>query len=159
MGKKLSDINIVINGAGAAGIACLELLKSMGLPNESGILCDTKGVIHADRKENINQWKSAHAIKTKKRTLRDALKGADVFLGLSSKSILTKKDHLFIGNSSPIRSFNKFTGKLKNEIQTFTNRGASGIDGIISTALGISFINDKNIKTYRRCYQSHFNCN
>ncbi len=56
---------------------------------------------------------------------------------------LKNKDHLFIGNSSPIRLFNKFIGKLKNEIQIFTNRGASGIDGIISTALGISFINKK----------------
>ena len=54
VGKKITDITIVINGAGAAGIACLELLKSMGLPNENGILCDTKGVIHTDRKENIN---------------------------------------------------------------------------------------------------------
>lgn len=57
---------------------------------------------------------------------------------------LAKNDHLFIGNSNPIRSFNKFTGKLKSEILTFTNRGASGIDGIISTALGISFINKKS---------------
>jgi len=87
--KKLSDISIVINGAGAAGIACLELLKSMGLPNENGILCDTKGVIHTERKENINQWKSAHAIKTKKRSLADALKGADVFFGLSKGNIVS----------------------------------------------------------------------
>ncbi len=91
VGKKLSDINIVINGAGAAGIACLELLKSMGLPNENGILCDTKGVIHTERKENINQWKSAHAIKTKKRSLEDALKGADVFFGLSKGSIVSQE--------------------------------------------------------------------
>tara|TARA_Y100001970_G_scaffold156085_1_gene191070 strand:- start:1066 stop:3333 length:2268 start_codon:yes stop_codon:yes gene_type:complete len=91
VGKKLSDINIVINGAGAAGIACLELLKSMGLPNENGILCDTKGVIHTDRKENINQWKSAHAIKTKKRSLEDALKGADVFFGLSKGNIVSQE--------------------------------------------------------------------
>ena len=91
VGKKLSDITIVINGAGAAGIACLELLKSMGLPNENGILCDTKGVIHTDRKENINQWKSAHAIKTKKRSLEDALKGADVFFGLSKGNIVSQK--------------------------------------------------------------------
>ena len=91
VGKKLSDINIVINGAGAAGIACLELLKSMGLPNENGILCDTKGVIHTERKENINQWKSAHAIKTKKRSLADALKGADVFFGLSKGNIVSQE--------------------------------------------------------------------
>ena len=91
VGKKLSDINIVINGAGAAGIACLELLKSMGLPNKNGILCDTKGVIHTDRKENVNQWKSAHAIKTKKRSLEDALKGADVFFGLSKGNIVSQE--------------------------------------------------------------------
>ena len=89
--KKLSDINIVINGAGAAGIACLELLKSMGLPNENGILCDTKGVIHSERKENINQWKSAHSIKTKKRSLADALKGADVFFGLSKGRLVSQE--------------------------------------------------------------------
>ena len=89
--KKLSDINIVINGAGAAGIACLELLKSMGLPNENGILCDTKGVIHSERKENINQWKSAHSIKTKKRSLADALKGADVFFGLSKGKVVSQE--------------------------------------------------------------------
>ena len=91
VGKKITDITIVINGAGAAGIACLELLKSMGLPNENGILCDTKGVIHTDRKENINQWKSAHAIKTKKRSLKDALKGADVFFGLSKGNIVSQE--------------------------------------------------------------------
>ena len=89
--KKLSDINIVINGAGAAGIACLELLKSMGLPNKNGILCDTKGVIHSERKENINQWKSAHSIKTKKRSLADALKGADVFFGLSKGRVVSQE--------------------------------------------------------------------
>ena len=91
VGKKITDITIVINGAGAAGIACLELLKSMGLPNENGILCDTKGVIHTDRKENINQWKSAHAIKTKKRSLKDALNGADVFFGLSKGNIVSQE--------------------------------------------------------------------
>ena len=91
VGKKITDITIVINGAGAAGIACLELLKSMGLPNENGILCDTKGVIHTDRKENINQWKSAHAIKTNKRSLKDALNGADVFFGLSKGNIVSQE--------------------------------------------------------------------
>ena len=91
VGKKITDITIAVNGAGAAGIACLELLKSMGLPNENGILCDTKGVIHTERKENINQWKSAHAIKTKKRSLKDALKGADVFFGLSKGNIVSQE--------------------------------------------------------------------
>ncbi len=89
--KKINEVKIVVNGAGAAGIACLELLKAMGMPNENAILCDTKGVIYTDRKENMNQWKSAHAVNTKCRTLEDALKGADIFFGLSIGNIITKK--------------------------------------------------------------------
>ena len=90
-GKNINEAKIVVNGAGAAGIACLELLKAMGMPNENAILCDTKGVIHTQRKENINQWKSAHAIKTECRTLEDALKGADIFFGLSVGNIISQK--------------------------------------------------------------------
>jgi len=90
-GKKLKDSKIVVNGAGAAGIACLELLKAMGLPNENAILCDTKGTIRIDRKENMNQWKSAHAIKTDKKNLEEALEGADIFFGLSIGNIVTEK--------------------------------------------------------------------
>ena len=90
-GKNLKDSKIVVNGAGAAGIACLELLKAMGLPNENAILCDTKGTIRIDRKENMNQWKSAHAIKTDKKNLEEALQGADIFFGLSIGNIVTEK--------------------------------------------------------------------
>ncbi len=90
-GKNIYEAKIVVNGAGAAGIACLELLKAMGMPNENAILCDTKGVIHTERKENMNQWKSAHAIKTKCRTLEDALIEADIFFGLSIGNIISKK--------------------------------------------------------------------
>jgi len=91
VGKDLKTSKIVVNGAGAAGIACLELLKAMGMPNENAILCDTKGVIHTDRKENLNQWKSAHAIKTKVRTLEEALIGSDIFFGLSKGGIVSQK--------------------------------------------------------------------
>src|SRR5690242_12320932 len=70
-GRKMSDIKVVVNGAGSAGIACLELLKSMGLPNGNATLCDTKGVIYRGRAEGMNQWKSAHAVETKDRTLAD----------------------------------------------------------------------------------------
>ena len=90
-GKKINEAKIVVNGAGAAGIACLELLKAMGMPNENALLCDTKGVIHTERKENLNQWKSAHAIKTECRTLKDALKGADIFFGLSIGNIINQE--------------------------------------------------------------------
>src|SRR5580698_3042401 len=88
-GRKMSDIKVVVNGAGAAGIACLELLKSMGLPNGNAILCDSKGVVYRGRTDGMNQWKSAHAVQTKDRSLEDALKGCDVFLGLSVKDAVT----------------------------------------------------------------------
>ena len=79
-GKRIEDVKIVLNGAGAAGIACLELLKAMGARHENCIMCDTKGVIYQGRTEGMNQWKSAHAVKTDARTLTEAVKGADVFL-------------------------------------------------------------------------------
>ena len=89
-GRKMNEIKVVVNGAGAAGIACLELLKTMGLPNANAVLCDSKGVIYRGRTSGMNQWKSAHAVDTKDRSLEDALKGADVFLGLSVKGAVTK---------------------------------------------------------------------
>ncbi|MBM5782572.1 MAG: NADP-dependent malic enzyme [Pelagibacterales bacterium] len=89
-GKKFKDLKVVVNGAGAAGIACLELLKAMGLPHDNAILCDTKGTIYKGRTDGMNQWKSAHAANTKARTLAEAMKGADVFLGLSVKGAVTK---------------------------------------------------------------------
>jgi malate dehydrogenase (oxaloacetate-decarboxylating)(NADP+) len=88
-GRKLEDIKVVTNGAGAAGIACIELLKSMGVKSENVILCDTKGVVYRGRTEGMNQWKSAHAVETKARSLAEAMVGCDVFLGLSAKGALT----------------------------------------------------------------------
>ena len=88
-GKKIEDVKIVLNGAGAAGIACLELLKSMGARHDNCIMCDTKGVIWQGRTEGMNQWKSAHAARTDARTLDEAMKGADVFLGVSAKGAVT----------------------------------------------------------------------
>lgn len=88
-GKKIEDVKIVLNGAGAAGIACLELLKSMGAQQNNCIMADTKGVIYQGRTEGMNQWKSAHAATTSARTLADAMKGADVFLGVSAKGAVT----------------------------------------------------------------------
>ncbi|WP_347824048.1 NADP-dependent malic enzyme [uncultured Planktomarina sp.] len=88
-GKKIQDVKIVLNGAGAAGIACIELLKSMGAKHNNCIVCDTKGVIYQGRTEGMNQWKSAHAISTELRSLDDAMVGADVFLGVSVKGAVT----------------------------------------------------------------------
>jgi len=90
-GRDIHDIKVVANGAGAASIACVELIKRMGVPHENVLMCDSKGVIHQGRKEGMNQWKSAHAVKTDARTLEQAMVGADVFLGLSVKDAVSRK--------------------------------------------------------------------
>jgi malate dehydrogenase (oxaloacetate-decarboxylating)(NADP+) len=89
--RKVDEIRMVINGAGSAGIACAELIKAMGVPHENILLCDTRGVIYQGREQGMNQWKSAHAVPTEARSLADALKGADVSLGLSVKGAFTKE--------------------------------------------------------------------
>ncbi|MBS0546847.1 MAG: NADP-dependent malic enzyme [Proteobacteria bacterium] len=90
-GRDIKDIKMVVNGAGAASIACIELVKAMGMPHENAILVDTKGVIYQGRTEGMNQWKSAHAVRTKARTLKEAMVGADVFFGLSVKGAVTQE--------------------------------------------------------------------
>lgn len=88
-GRELKTVKLVVNGAGAAAIACVELLKAMGAHPQNITLCDTKGVVYQGRTTGMNQWKSAHAIKTDARTLTEALVGADAFFGLSVKGALT----------------------------------------------------------------------
>ena len=88
--KKINKIKVVVNGAGASAMACANLFKNSGVPQKNITMVDRTGVIYRGRK-NLNQWKSAHAIETKDRTLDDAIKNADVFLGLSAKGALTKK--------------------------------------------------------------------
>tara|TARA_B100001121_G_scaffold265044_1_gene246831 strand:- start:971 stop:3259 length:2289 start_codon:yes stop_codon:yes gene_type:complete len=88
--KSIKKIKVVVNGAGASAIACTNLLKKTGVPSKNITMLDSKGIIYKGR-DNLNQWKVSHAVDTKKRNLEDAIDGADVFLGLSSKSILSKK--------------------------------------------------------------------
>ncbi|PST27069.1 NADP-dependent malic enzyme [Mesorhizobium plurifarium] len=88
-GRDFKTTKLVCNGAGAAAIACIELVKAMGFSPENIILCDTKGVIYKGRTDGMNQWKSAHAVETDRRTLAEALDGADVFFGLSAKGALS----------------------------------------------------------------------
>jgi malate dehydrogenase (oxaloacetate-decarboxylating)(NADP+) len=88
-GRDISEARLVVNGAGAAGIACIELVKALGFRSENVILCDTKGVVFQGRTEGMNQWKSAHAVATDKRTLSEALEGADIVFGLSVKGAFT----------------------------------------------------------------------
>ncbi|MEC4734821.1 MAG: malate dehydrogenase [Wolbachia endosymbiont of Halictus tumulorum] len=89
VGKKLEDVKIIMNGAGAAGVACLEILKSMGAKNI--VLCDKQGVKYKRRNEDMNEWKEKYAIDTSERSLLDTIKGADVFIGLSAKDVLNEE--------------------------------------------------------------------
>ncbi len=88
-GRSLKDVKVVCNGAGAAAIACTELIKAMGVPHDNVIMCDRTGVIYQGRTDGMDQWKSAHAAKTEARTLAEAIVGADVFLGLSAANALS----------------------------------------------------------------------
>jgi malate dehydrogenase (oxaloacetate-decarboxylating)(NADP+) len=99
-GRSFENVKVVVNGAGASALACTALIKSMGVRHENVIVCDTKGVIYRGR-ENVDQFKSAHAIETDKRTLTEALVGADIFLGLSAKGAVTP-DMVKTMASSPI---------------------------------------------------------
>ncbi len=89
-GKDIKQVRVVVNGAGASAIACTELIKAVGVPHANVIMCDSKGVIYQGRTEGMNQWKSAHAVKTDCRTLTEALNGADIALGLSVKGAFTQ---------------------------------------------------------------------
>ncbi len=90
-GRKFEKTRIVVNGAGAAAISCLDMLVALGMPRQNILLVDTKGVVYEGRKEGMNQWKSAYAAKTKARTLADAMVGADIFFGLSVAGAVTRE--------------------------------------------------------------------
>ena len=100
-GKSIKEIKVVVNGAGASAIACTELFKNSGVLNENIIMLDRKGIIFKGRTEGMDQWKSRHANETNLRTLEEAIKGADVFLGLSAKGAL-KKDLVKTMSKNPI---------------------------------------------------------
>ena len=130
-GRKLEDLKVVCNGAGAAGIACIELLKSMGVKSDNVILCDTKGVVYRGRSDGMNQWKSAHAVETKARTLTDAMVGCDVFLGLSAKGALTP-DMVRSMSASPI------IFAMANPDPEITPEDAKAVRGDVIVATGRS---------------------
>jgi len=107
-GRKFEDMKVVLCGAGAAGLSVLGLIKSLGIKNENAIVVDSRGVVYQGRKEYMDQWKAPHAVDTDKRTLEEAVKGADVFLGLSVANIMTKamvksmaKDPIIFAMSNP----------------------------------------------------------
>jgi malate dehydrogenase (oxaloacetate-decarboxylating)(NADP+) len=88
--RKLEDVKFVVNGAGAAAFACIDLIKALGAKQENFLVCDTKGVIYKGRKEGMNKWKDLLAADTKLRTLCEAMNGAEVFIGLSAKGAVSK---------------------------------------------------------------------
>lgn len=90
-GRRLENIKVVVNGAGAAGLSCIALIKQLGVPHENVIACDREGVIYRGREKGMDQFKAAHAVDTGARTLADALKGADVFMGLSVAGAMTQE--------------------------------------------------------------------
>ncbi|MDH5748064.1 MAG: NADP-dependent malic enzyme [Rhodospirillales bacterium] len=89
-GRDIKSARFVVNGAGSAAIACAELIKALGASHDNLIMCDTKGVIYQGREEHMNQWKSAHAVRTETRTLAEAMEGCDVFIGLSVKDAVSQ---------------------------------------------------------------------
>src|SRR5512147_240643 len=89
-GRSLKDIKVVVNGAGAAGLSCVGLIKHLGVPHENVLVCDSQGVVYRGRTKNMDQFKAAHAVETSARTLEEAMRGADVFMGLSVAGAVTK---------------------------------------------------------------------
>ncbi len=89
-GRKLSDLTVAVSGAGAAGLSVAGLIRHLGVKPQNILICDSHGIVYEGRTEKMDQFKSAFAVKTKKRTLADAMDGADVFLGLSVKGAVSQ---------------------------------------------------------------------
>ncbi|MEH6473601.1 MAG: malic enzyme-like NAD(P)-binding protein, partial [Halopseudomonas sp.] len=89
-GRNIKETKLVVSGAGSAAIRCVEMVKALGMPDENVIMCDSRGVMHTGR-DDLNQWKQPHAVKTKLRTLKEALVGADMLFGLSMEGIISKE--------------------------------------------------------------------
>jgi len=145
-GRDMAETKLVVNGAGAAGIACTELLKAMGFAPNNVILCDTKGVIYKGRTEGMNQWKSAHAAATDARTLADALKGADAVFGLSAKGAFTDEmirsmapNPIIFAMANPDPEITpEEVGRIRNDVIIATGR--SDYPNQVNNVLGFPYI-------------------
>ncbi len=145
-GRSLKDFRLVCNGAGAAAIACVELVKSLGVPGQNVILCDSKGVVYKGRTEGMNQWKSAHAVDTPLRTLADAMDGADVFFGLSIAGALTPemvksmaKDPIIFAMANPDPEITpEDAHKVRSDVIMATGR--SDYPNQVNNVLGFPYI-------------------
>ncbi|WP_297735834.1 NADP-dependent malic enzyme [uncultured Maricaulis sp.] len=143
--RRIEDLTVVVNGAGAAGIAVLELLKAMGVHPDNAILCDSKGIIHTER-DNLNQWKAAHAIQTDKRSLAEAVDGADCFLGLSVAGALTQdmvktmaKDPIIFAMANPDPEISPEDARAVRE-DAIVATGRSDYPNQVNNVLGFPYI-------------------
>jgi malate dehydrogenase (oxaloacetate-decarboxylating)(NADP+) len=143
--RRIEDLKVVVNGAGAAGIAVLELLKAMGVKHENALLCDSKGVIHQGR-DGLNQWKAAHAIETDKRSLAEAVDGADCFLGLSVAGALTQdmvrsmaKDPIIFAMATPDPEITPEDARAVRE-DAIVATGRSDYPNQVNNVLGFPYI-------------------
>ncbi|OLF75490.1 malic enzyme [Maricaulis sp. W15] len=143
--RRMEDLTVVVNGAGAAGIAVLELLKAMGVQPDNAILCDSKGIIHTER-DNLNQWKAAHAIVTDKRSLAEAVEGADCFLGLSVAGALTQdmvktmaKDPIIFAMANPDPEISPEDARAVRE-DAIVATGRSDYPNQVNNVLGFPYI-------------------
>ena len=143
--RKMEDLRVVVNGAGAAGIAVLELLKAMGVKHENALLCDSKGVIHPGR-DGLNQWKAAHAVETDRRTLAEAVDGADCFLGLSVAGALTQdmvktmgKDPIIFAMANPDPEISPEDARAVRE-DAIIATGRSDYPNQVNNVLGFPYI-------------------
>ncbi|WP_333023461.1 NADP-dependent malic enzyme [Wolbachia endosymbiont of Pentidionis agamae] len=144
VGKKIENVKIVMNGAGAAGIACLEIIKSMGAENI--VLCDKQGVVYQDRKEDMNPWKKKYATSTLERSLSDAMKGADIFIGLSAKNVLNEAMLLSMNKNPIIFALANPDPEVKPEIakairpDTIIATGRSDYANQVNNVMGFPYI-------------------
>ncbi len=146
VGKDISKVKVVFNGAGASGIACANYYLSLGVARQNLILCDTKGVVYAGRKENMNPYKAKLAAETKARTLAQAMEGADVFVGLSGPNMVTKemvksmaKDAVIfaMANPDPEITYEDATAVRSDLIMA---TGRSDFPNQVNNVLGFPFI-------------------
>ena len=146
VGKKIGDVKVVFSGAGAAGIACARFYVTLGVKRENLILCDTKGVVYRGRKEGMNPYKEFFALDTPHRTLADAMKGADVFAGVSVKGVVTKemvrsmaKDPIIFAMANPDPEIT-YEDALDARKDVIMATGRSDYPNQVNNVLGFPFI-------------------
>jgi malate dehydrogenase (oxaloacetate-decarboxylating)(NADP+) len=145
-GKKIGNIRVVFSGAGAAGIACAKYYLSLGVKRENLMLCDSAGVIYEGRGKGMNQYKQQFAVKTKCRTLADALRGADIFVGLSYKDLVSQEMVLSMNKNPVVFAMANPDPEITYEAATAARKdiimatGRSDYPNQVNNVLGFPFI-------------------